>query len=400
MSESRVKVKLGNLLTQAADMALIENDVLYRQVTVRMHNRGLVLRQECFGKEIKTKKQYLVRAGQLIYSRIDARNGAMGLVPSKLDGAIVSNDFPVFDINCHKIDPSFLNYYISTEAFTSDCLAKSKGTSNRRRLKEEDFLEIQVPLPSLEDQRRIVERIEGLAVRIDEIHKLQLDAGKETENLITSSLNKIFSLEEMSCWAERSLGDLADIVSGVTLGRSIEATRIVVPYLRVANVQDGWLDLAEIKEVQIRPHELEKWRLLPGDLLLTEGGDFDKLGRGTVWRGEVPDCIHQNHLFRVRLDQNRVLPDFVELEVRSSYGKDYFLSKAKKTTNLASINQTQLRAFPVRFPSIEKQYEIIHRANQFKALTGRLIEYQEKSLVSLNALIPSYLDLAFEEALT
>jgi len=119
MSETWPKVKLDKLLTPVQNLVSINDGSLYKQVTVRMHNRGLILRQVCFGKEIKTKKQYQIQAGQFLYSRIDARNGAMGLVPPELEGAIVSNDFPVFDINCHIIDPQFFNYYISTETFIS-----------------------------------------------------------------------------------------------------------------------------------------------------------------------------------------------------------------------------------------------------------------------------------------
>jgi len=399
MNEGWSREKLGELLTQVEDIIPIEDDMLYKQVTVRMHNRGLVLRQECLGKDIKTKKQYRVREGQLVFSRIDARNGAMGLVPSDLDRAVVSNDFPVFNIDCQKIDPSFLNFYISTEAFTSDCLAQSKGTSNRRRLKEEDFLEIKVPLPALEDQRRIVAKISEVVSRVREVSRLQLDAIEETKNLFTSFLNSLFLEEEMADWDECILGNLAEIVSGVTLGRKIDTAKITVPYLRVANVQDGWLDLGEIKHVEIRPHELDKWRLLPRDLLLTEGGDFDKLGRGTVWGGEIPNCIHQNHIFRVRIDQERVIPKFVELELRSSYGKDYFLSKAKKTTNLASINQSQLRAFSVRFPCKEKQEEIIKKLSELEKVLELLMKEQSHSNEILEAFLPSILQKAFSGTL-
>ncbi len=95
----------------------------------------------------------------------------------------------------------------------------------------------------------------------------------------------------------RSLEQISEIRSGVTLGRVLAGKTVRLPYLRVANVQDGRLDLSRIKEIEVLESEAEKWKLSSGDLLLTEGGDWDKLGRCAVWREEIPNCIHQNHIF-------------------------------------------------------------------------------------------------------
>ena len=110
-------------------------------------------------------------------------------------------------------------------------------------------------------------------------------------------------------WQVVELGELAEIVSGVTLGAKEDPSEAVdAPYLRVANVQDGYLDLTDIKTVRISPKTLESLRLLPGDVLVNEGGDFDKLGRGAVWAGEIRDCVHQNHVFRVRTNSHHCSP--------------------------------------------------------------------------------------------
>ena len=181
-------------------------------------------------------------------------------------------------------------------------------------------------------------------------------------------------------WSVRKLGSMARIISGVTLG-SKESTSggLDVPYLRVANVQDGYLDLTEIKTVRIGRQELDKLRLLAGDVLMNEGGDFDKLGRGSVWSGEIENCVHQNHVFRVRTDSTRLLPYFLAFYSESSFGKKYFLISSKQSTNLASINSTQLNAYPIALPSLEEQQAIIERIaasngriDQMKAETGKL----------------------------
>ncbi|TQE99921.1 MAG: hypothetical protein FKY71_06075 [Spiribacter salinus] len=155
------------------------------------------------------------------------------------------------------------------------------------------------------------------------------------------------------------LGEVADIAAGITLGRKDpEEELFEVPYLRVANVQDGRLDLDDLKTVKATKREIEKWSLLPGDLLLTEGGDPDKLGRGACWEGQIPRCIHQNHIFRVRLPADYFDPDFVSYQMASPYGKSYFFAHAKKTTGIASINQKVLKAFPLHAPSKSTQREI------------------------------------------
>src|SRR5207237_4668412 len=144
-------------------------------------------------------------------------------------------------------------------------------------------------------------------------------------------------LQKPLAWPLSKLCDVADIRSGVTLGRKLCGPTVRLPYLRVANVQDGHLDLREVKEVDVLADEREKWRLQPGDILLTEGGDWDKLGRGTVWRGEIPNCIHQNHIFRVRVKPSEFDPRFLAAFIASPYGKRYFQAASKRTTNLASI---------------------------------------------------------------
>lgn len=163
----------------------------------------------------------------------------------------------------------------------------------------------------------------------------------------------------MSSWPVVPLREAAEIVSGVTIGRKTDQSGLIsVPYLRVANVQDGRLDLSKITYISATNKEIEKWRLMDGDLLLTEGGDLDKLGRGTCWRNQLPNCIHQNHIFRVRLNKDNYDPDFVSFLVGSNYGKSYFLAHAKKTTGIATINQRVLGDFPLLSPPLQEQHSI------------------------------------------
>ncbi len=132
-----------------------------------------------------------------------------------------------------------------------------------------------------------------------------------------------------------------------------------------------------------------------GDVLLTEGGDFDKLGRGYVWNGEIPDCVHQNHVFAVRLDRSELDPVFFSYQAQSSYGKDYFLSVAHKTTNLACINTSKLKAFPVLIPPLPEQKKIAH----ILSTVQRAIKAQERIIQTTTELKRALMHKLFSEGL-
>jgi len=177
-------------------------------------------------------------------------------------------------------------------------------------------------------------------------------------------------------WKVKLLGTLAEIVSGVTLGAKGEISdEIEVPYLRVANVQDGYLDLTEVKTVRVSRSQLEKLQLQFGDVLMNEGGDFDKLGRGSVWQEEIKPCIHQNHVFRVRPRDGQLRSYFLAFWSQSEMGKKYFVLNSKQSTNLASINSTQLNRFPVAVPSSVEQERIETR---IVALNGHVVSLEQE----------------------
>lgn len=205
--------------------------------------------------------------------------------------------FPTFRIDESRCFPKFLVNYFRTPSGLQQLGKISPGSAGRNRvLSLKQIPEIFVPLPPLNEQRRLIARIEALAAKIEEARGLRRLAVEEAEALTASSQNALFA-EFTQRWPTLTLGEIADIVSGVTLGRSLYGPKIQLPYLRVANVQDGYLDLRHIKEVEILESERDKWLLQSDDILLTEGGDWDMLGRGTVWHGEILDCIHQNHIF-------------------------------------------------------------------------------------------------------
>ncbi|MDC5519526.1 restriction endonuclease subunit S [Acinetobacter baumannii] len=190
-------------------------------------------------------------------------------------------------------------------------------------------------------------------------------------------------------WNKLSLDQLAEVRSGVAKGKTGLKDPITVPYLRVANVQDGRVDLSEVKKIEIERDKLERYSLKYGDVLMNEGGDFDKLGRGDVWLSQIEPCLHQNHVFAVRPQQDRLNSFYLAALAASYYGKKYFLSCAKRSTNLASINSSQIKEFPVLVPPILEQKKIIQILStwdQAISATEKLLEnsqQQKKALAQI-----------------
>ena len=144
-------------------------------------------------------------------------------------------------------------------------------------------------------------------------------------------------------------------------------------YLRVANVWRGFLDLSVVKELEIRSDEIDRYRLRKGDILMTEGGDWDKLGRAAIWNDAIKNCIHQNHIYRIRsANKEDLLPQWIMLFANSPLGRSYFEGASKQTTNLASINMTQLRSCPLPLPPLAEQHRIVARVNELIGLCDRL----------------------------
>ncbi|MEO8807908.1 MAG: restriction endonuclease subunit S, partial [Burkholderiaceae bacterium] len=179
-----------------------------------------------------------------------------------------------------------------------------------------------------------------------------------------------------SAWAWARFGEVANVSGGVTLGRKGTVARpVTLPYLRVANVQRGKLNLvAEVKTVTVDVSELPRFQLQPGDLLITEGGDWDKVGRTCTWRGEIEKCLHQNHVFKARGHTAEWLPAWGELFLNSADARSYFAASAKQTTNLASINMSELRHLPFPLPPLAEQHCIVARVEELRALCAQLRE--------------------------
>ncbi|MCQ8829480.1 restriction endonuclease subunit S [Streptomyces malaysiensis] len=261
-------------------------------------------------------------------------------------------------------------------------LKRIAAGSTHKTIYMPDVEKLRVPLPSLEEQRRIVEFLDAETTRLDDLARAcsdQLDALAErsfasvSEILIPGTLTQPLGkypypwLPAMPKDTQLTrLGYVCRLQNGVTVdeGRARTDSDVTRPYLRVANVQAGHLALDSITEITVPKHVAKRSTLRTGDVLMTEGGDLDKLGRGTVWRGELANCLHQNHVFALRPELDKLDPEYLALMTQTVHGRCYFESTGTKTTNLASTNSGKILSFPVPLPNLQKQQELVRQVQK------------------------------------
>lgn len=236
--------------------------------------------------------------------------------------------------------------------------------ATRQKLTQAMMRKMLIPKRTISEQLEIVDKLKRV-VSVKEMRQKELD---KLGDLIKARFVEMFGdmyLNTME-WRELHLETMADIVSGITKGRKVAGKQLTkVPYMAVSNVKDGYIDWTTVKTIEATDQEINQYRLLPDDVLMTEGGDPDKLGRGAIIRAPLENCIHQNHIFRVRLDESHILPDYFAEYLKHQRAKRYFLGCAKQTTGIASINMKQLKALPVLLPPLELQ-------NQFAAFVRQV----------------------------
>jgi type I restriction enzyme S subunit len=284
-----------------------------------------------------------------------------------------------------QLDSDYLRYFLDSKHGFLNREARGVAQPN---INQGILKALEIPLPPIDEQRRIVD----LLARAEGIVRLRREAEKKAAELIPALFIDMFGdpATNPKGWPEHSLGDIAEVVSGVTKGRKFgDKQTVEAPYLRVANVQAGHIDLTELKTIEVLPRDVEQLALQNGDVVLTEGGDFDKLGRGALWEHDIANCIHQNHVFRVRCKQSMMLPQFFVIYLQSSRAREYFLRCAKRTTNLASINMTQLRALPVVLPTMDAQREFVERFSAGRSIQSQQAAATAKAQETFNALLAS-----------
>ena len=305
-----------------------------------------------------------------------------------------------------KIHSGFCNaYYNYLLRFIDDEKVFVHLSKNlRSSLTESDFGAIKTIVPPKAEQQRIADYLDNRTFEIDTLSSKARSSIEEYKKLkqavITQAVTKgVRGEREMKDsgvewigeipkeWRKTQLRHCAAIKSGITLGKSYSKDTVLIerPYLRVANVQGGYVDLNDLATIEVTPDEDLKYRLHSGDVLMTEGGDRDKLGRGCVWHGEIEPCLHQNHVFAVQTNEAVLLPEFLEYLTASDVGRSYFDVTAIKTTNLACTSSSKVLAFTIPLPPIEEQIEIVGFIKKRSLELNKLIMKKEMLVQELES---------------
>ena len=312
---------------------------------------------------IGTKLRF--RKGDIIFGRRRAYQRKLAV--ANFDG-ICSAHAMVVRAKQEFVLPDFLLFLMMSDRFMERAVEISVGslspTINWKTLKLEEFV-----LPLLDQQRRLAEVLSA----VDDIGERLERSALACKDAVDTRLSVAFGNAASGrgpAVVTKLLREIAYIQTGIAKGKtySTNVQTVEMPYLRVANVQDTRLDLTEIKTIVIPVAEKRRFMLQEGDVVICEGGDFDQVGRGAIWRGQISECLHQNHVFALRADPSVLDPEFLALQLGSSYGKRYFLSCAKKTSNLASINSTQVKAFPFQLPALPTQRRFVSEIGELRSM--------------------------------
>ena len=296
--------------------------------------------------------------------------------------------------------PKYLYYYLHSFDIAKGFYGMGAGV--RQGLNWDGVKWLKILAPSVPEQERIAAFLDAECAEIDAVLEKTRASIEEYKKLkqavITQAVTKGIRgdrpmkdsgfewIGEIPVeWRKTQLRHCAAIKSGITLGKKYEKTDSLVerPYLRVANVQDGYVDLSVLTTIEVTQDEDLKYRLHAGDVLMTEGGDRDKLGRGCVWHGEIEPCLHQNHIFAVQTSKDTLLPEFLEYLTVSDVGRSYFDVTAIKTTNLACTSSSKVLAFTIPLPSVEEQAEIVEVLNTKCAGIDALIAKKQQYLTEI-----------------
>lgn len=369
-----------------------------------------------------------VKSGDLLISRANTTTlvGAPVLVDKDYDYLMLPDKILRVLYKAELVDPRYLVLALRSPIARAYIEANATGTSeSMRNLSQAKLKNIPILLAPLPEQRRIADKLERLISRanfcrerLDRIPKVLNDFRQAIlESATSGELSaewreaknihddfQSFEIDESgsfktyqfpSSWKAVRLSEIASIQGGITkdLKKQSHLHR-EIPYLRVANVQRGFLNLDEVKSIRVPPEKFESLLLKAGDILFNEGGDIDKLGRGWIWNDELPECTYQNHVFRARLLCQNFEPRYISW-YGNSRGHAYFLNNGKQTTNLASINKSVLSSLPVALPPPEEQAEIVRRIESLFALADTIDAKHTVSLAQVNQLVPSLISKAF-----
>ncbi len=380
---------LTKFLIRSKNAIEIKDDVLYKQVTIHQFGEGVSLRCEKYGKEIGTKRQFIAQKGQFIISRIDARNGSFGIVPDSLDGAIVTNDFWLFDIK--NADADFLKLLLSSKKINSFWQSKSNGTTNRQRVDFEEFMKSTLPIPPLEEQKTILQKYQESIIQTEKLEKQADDVFCESHSYfdkileiedirpnLKSGLNFIqyknidfWGVDKNACrktirnkkYKTVPLETLCSVGSGGTPSRIHPEyyKEGNIPWVKTTEVIDELISDTEEKITKKGLNSSSAKLYEPNSLIIAMYGQGQT--RGRTAKLAIQATTNQACAVLHDIDTNQVDIDYLWFYFQNEYDRIRELASGNNQPNL---NAGMIKSYPIVLPPISIQKEIVSHINQIK----------------------------------
>jgi type I restriction enzyme S subunit len=393
--------QLGEVVERAARAEAPVPGKSYRQLGVKLWGRGAYEREAIDGSQTNYAELYRAESGDIVVNKIWARNGSVAVVQEAESGCYGSSEFPMFAPKSDELDPRWIHWLTKTPGFWAQCDEKSRGTSGKNRIKPEQFLRVEIPLPPLAEQRRVVARIDELATQIHEARTLRHQAVEEAEALLASQRRAIFGEAPANDWIPLS-DYVANIVNGkspATNGRPASADEWGV--LKVGAVSFGFFDERENKALPTSfavPSSLE---VRPGDFIMSRANTVELVGACALVRKTRPKLMLSDKTFRFVFHESRkVLPEYLEHLLKSPPLREQ-IERGASGTSPTMKNISKEKVLALRLPpfALPEQRRIVAELDALQAEVDALKRLQTETAVELDALLPSILDKAFKGAL-
>jgi type I restriction enzyme S subunit len=378
------------------DAVPVDSQSEFQMAGVYSFARGLFKRESLPNTQTTYKFFHRLHKDMFVISVPKGWEGALARVSENFDGMFLSPVFPTFRANPKELDIRYFEWYCRQSKIWDELRRKSRGIGARREsISADKFLSLEIPLPPLDEQRRVVERVEALAARIAKAQSLRDEASEESEFLHGSFAAK--ALIDVSNSPKYSIGNICEVRGGIQKSPARLPDANPTPYLTVAHVQRNHIDISSpTRYFEVSPDELPRWKLEIGDLLIIEGnGSADQIGRVALYRGELGICVHQNHIIRARPNKEIVSSEYLNMYMNSPLGQDEVQKRSRTTSGLRTLSVGRIREIEIPIPPLDEQRRIVAYLDSVQARLASLRELQSAAGEELDALLPSVLDRAF-----
>ena len=400
-------VPIGSFLVRIKDPVDIEDNQNYKRVSIKLYNGGITLRDIELGVNIGTKKQFRIKKGHFLLSKIDARNGAIGIVPESCNNAIITGNFWDFEIDTNKADPQFLSLLMTTDYFVKLFDKASNGTTNRHYLQENLFLKTEIPLPPIGIQKDFVKKYNDKIKLAEEQEKELYQLEQDTNNYIVQQLGIIcknniiesskysyltfYNLIDLSRWdlykndynsvisEKYKFSKLLDIVTEKPLygaGEKGIKKKSDIRYIRITDInENGTLndDFVSAEKVD------SKYLLEEDDFLIARSGNT--VGKTFLYKKEFGKCIYAGYLIKFKLNTKKIIPEYLLYYTKSNIYKQWIASNQRANAQ-PNINSNEFLNSPIIIPPIKEQNYIVHHLQKIKEKIISLKQQAEKNRIS------------------